>query len=60
MVSAWLLEKYFETRQKHNNAFISNIHKNVVLHEKKSHSYLKWKVKLETTLTNQAITFPSQ
>lgn len=36
MVSARMLEKYFETHQKHNNAFSSNIHKNVVLHEKKS------------------------
>lgn len=34
MVSAWMLEKYFETHQKYNNAFSSNIHQNV-LHEKK-------------------------
>lgn len=54
MVSAWMLERYFEKHQKHNNSFSSNIHKNVVPVEKIT-SYLKWEMKLETTThTNQS------
>lgn len=60
MVSAWMLEKYFETHQKYNNAFSSNIHKNVVLHKKKSQlSEVEGETRDNST-HQSAITFPSQ